>query len=213
MKQLEVNTRKDVTISDLVCSPNVILLAKQRTASNAKTGEVTTTVRYIEVCGVEKTDKLAIVQNLLKFCLSEFYVCDDLERDFADTNIKQQKLFNQFLSGDTIYRTDSTGKVSDALISEVPLRRTALNVKDYHTITTCKPENRKAAIYQHAKAILAQCAYRSMIIDKAATIDSEQAETPTETPKKPGRKRTRKAAGATLIIPTAPAIAAAPAAM
>lgn len=212
MKQLEVNTRKDVTISDLVCSPNVILLAKQRTTTSPK-GEVTTTVRYIEVCGVEKTDKLAIVQNLLKFCVAEFYVCNDLERDFAGTNIKQQKLFNQFLSGDTIYRTDSTGKVSDALISEVPLRRTALNVKDYHTITTCKPENRKAAIYQHAKAILAQCAYRSMIIDKAATIDSEQAETPTETPKKPGRKRTRKAAGATLIIPTAPAIAAAPAAM
>ena len=210
MKQLEVNTRKDVTINDLVCSPNVILLAKQRTTTSPK-GEVTTTVRYIEVCGVEKTDKLAIVQNLLKFCVAEFYVCDDLEKDFADTNIKQQKLFNQFLSGDTIYRTDSTGKVSDALISEVPLRRTALNVKSYHTITTCKPENRKAAIYQHAN--LAQCAYRSMIIDKAATIDSEQAETPTETPKKPGRKRTRKAAGATLIIPTAPAIAAAPAAM
>lgn len=208
MKQLVINVVKNTTINDLVCSPNVILLAKQTTTNNAKTGEVTTNVRYIEVCKVEKTDALTIVQSLLKFCIAEYFVCNDLEKDFADTNIKQRKLFNQFLSGNTIYRTNSDGKVANALVSEVPLSQTALKVKDYHTITTCKKENLKAAIYQHSKAILSQCKYLRMIIDKAETLDGETAEKqPTQTAAK--RKTTTTG---TTFVPTASAtMVAAPA--
>ena len=110
-----------------------------------------------------------------------------IEKDFADTNIKQRKLFNQFLSGNTIYRTNSEGKVSNALVSEVPFSQTALKVKDYHTITLCKKENLKAAIYQHSKAILSQCKYLRMIIDKAETLDAEQSAT-TEKPVQSKRK-------------------------
>ena len=189
MKQLSINVQKNVSINDLTCTPNVILLAKQSISTNAKTGEVTTSVRYIEVCKVEKTDGLTVVQNLLKYCIAEYFVCNDLQNDFADTNIKQRKIFNQFLSGNTIYRTNSEGKVSNALVSEVPLSQTALKVKDYHTITTCKKENLKAAIYQHAKAILAQCKYLRLIIDKAETLESDTVQTETETAK-PKRKTT-----------------------
>lgn len=184
MKQLAINVAKGVTISNLVCSPNVIVLAKQGTSTNVKTGEVTANVRYIEVCSIEKTEPLAIVQNLLKYCVAEYFVCNELEKDFADTKIKQRKLFNQFLSGNTIYRTNSEGKISNALVSEIPLSQTALKVRDYHTITTCKKENLKAAIYQHAKAILAQCKYLRLIINKAQTLDADPgtvAETKTAT--------------------------------
>lgn len=177
MKKLAINVAKNVTINDLVCTPNVILLAKQSTTANTKTGEVSTSVRYIEVCPVEKTEPLHIVQGLLRYCIAEYYVCNDLEKDFAGTNIKQRKLFNQFLSGNTIYRTNSEGKVSYALESEVPFSQTALKVKDYHTIATCKKENLKAAIYQHAKAILSQCRYPKLINDKAESIETEQGET------------------------------------
>lgn len=208
MRQLVINVAKDVTINDLVCSPNVILLAKQSTTTNAKTGETTTNVRYIEVCKVEKTDALTIVQSLLKFCIAEYFVCSDLEKDFADTNIKQRKLFNQFLSGNTIYRTNSEGKVSNALVSEVPFSQTALKVKDYHTITTCKKENLKAAIYQHSKAILSQCKYLRMIIDKAETLDATQS----ETTEKPAKRKTATTGTGTAFVPTAPAaMVAAPA--
>lgn len=208
MKQLVINVSKDVTINDLVCSPNVILLAKQSTTTNAKTGETTTNVRYIEVCKVEKTDALTIVQSLLKFCIAEYFVCSDLEKDFADTNIKQRKLFNQFLSGNTIYRTNSEGKVSNALVSEVPFSQTALKVKDYHTITTCKKENLKAAIYQHSKAILSQCKYLRMIIDKAETMDATQS----ATTEKPTKRKTATTGTGTAFVPTAPAaMVAAPA--
>lgn len=212
MKQLVINVVKNTTINDLVCSPNVILLAKQSTTNNAKTGEVTTNVRFIEVCKVEKTDALTIVQSLLKFCIAEYFVCNDLEKDFADTNIKQKKLFNQFLSGNTIYRTNSEGKVSNALVSEVPFSQTALKVKDYHTITMCKKENLKAAIYQHSKAILSQCKYLRMIIDKAETLDTEQSST-TEKPAQTKRKTATTGTGmGTAFVPTAPAaMVAAPA--
>lgn len=198
MKQLVINVVKNTTISDLVCSPNVILLAKQSTTNNAKTGEVTTNVRFIEVCKVEKTDALTIVQSLLKFCIAEYFVCNDLEKDFADTNIKQKKLFNQFLSGNTIYRTNSEGKVSNALVSEVPFSQTALKVKDYHTITLCKKENLKAAIYQHSKAILSQCKYLRMIIDKAETLDAEQSAT-TEKPVQSKRKTATTGTGSAFV--------------
>lgn len=214
MKQLAINVAKGVTINNLVCSPNVIVLAKQSTSTNVKTGEVTANVRYIEVCNIEKTEPLAIVQNLLKYCVAEYFVCNELEKDFADTKIKQRKLFNQFLSGNTIYRTNSEGKISNALVSEVPLSQTALKVRDYHTITTCKKENLKAAIYQHAKAILAQCKYLRLIINKAQTLDAEPetvAETKTATQTKAAsRRKTPIAApaggGASVAMVAAPAV-------
>lgn len=210
MKQLSINVAKGVTINDLSCTPNVILLAKQSTTTNAKTGEVTTNVRYIEVCKVEKTDALTIVQSLLKYCIAEYFVCNELEKDFADTNIKQRKLFNQFLSGNTIYRTNSEGKVANALVSEVPLSQTALKVKDYHAITMCKKENLKAAIYQHAKAILSQCRYLRLIIDKAESLDNIQTETKAEPEKRTHRKPATTAPALGGGIAAAPAMVAAP---
>lgn len=198
MKQLAINVQKNLSINELTCTPNVILLAKQSTTTNTKTGEVTTSVRYIEVCNVEKTDSLTIVQSLLKYCIAEYFVCNELERDFADTNIKQRKIFNQFLNGNTIYRTNAEGKVANALVSEVPFSQTALKVKDYHAITTCKKENLKAAIYQHSKAILSQCKYLRLIIDKAETLETEtaQSETTTEKTTTPKRKATASGIGA-----------------
>lgn len=203
MKQLAIHVAKDTTIANLAGTPNVILLAKQTTSTNAKTGAVTTNVRYIEVCKVEKTDSLAIVQSLLRYCIAEFDVCKELERDFAETNIKQRKIFNQFLSGNTIYRTNSEGKVSNALVSEVPLSQTALRVKDYHAIVTCEKKNQKATIYQHAKAILSQCRYLRLIIDRAETIEGETAELKRETA--PAKAKAAPAKSETAPAPTAEA--------
>ena len=165
------------------------------TSTNAKTGEVSTTVRYIEVCPIEKTDPLFIVQSVLKYIVAEFFVCKDLETDFAETNITQRKLFNQFLTGNTIYRTNSEGKIANALISEVPLNRTALRVQKTHAVVTCKPENRKAAIYQHAKAVRAQCAYISLIKDKAEAIDKDAEKSEAATASKPARRTAPTASG------------------
>lgn len=219
MKQLSINVAKNIAINELPCNPNMVVLAKQTTSTNAKTGEVTTTIRYIEVCRIEKSDSLHIVQNLLKYIVAEFFVCKDLETDFAETNIKQRKLFNQFLTGDTIYRTDASGKIASALVSEVPLNRTALRVQKTHNVVICKPENRKAAIYRHAKAVRAQCAYISLIKKEAEALDkdAETAETvavpetatATTTAPTPARARARTSRRRTEPTATAQATAAA----
>ncbi|MFR9543029.1 MAG: hypothetical protein SNJ29_13705 [Rikenellaceae bacterium] len=171
MKNLSINIAKNVAINDLACTPNTIVLAK-RTVSE-RNGEITTSVRYIEVCNVDKTDALTIVKSLLKYCVAEFLVCKEFEAEFADTNIKQRKLFNQFLSTNKIYRTNSEGKIVSAIESEVPLNQTALKVNNNHTIANCKKENLKAAIHQHAKAIVAQSKHISTITAKAETLETE----------------------------------------
>ena len=189
MKQLSINVAKNIKISDLVCTPNVILLAKQTISD--RNGDITTNIRYIEVCKVEKTDALTIVQSMLKYCIAEYFVCSDLENDFADTNIKQRKIFNQFLNTNTIYRTNAEGKITNALESEVPFSQTALKVKNTHTIANCKKDNLKAAIFQHSKAILSQCKYLRLIIDKVNVIDKELAKEP-KVPKAPKAPKVAK---------------------
>ena len=171
MKNLSINIAKNVVINDLVCTPNTVVLAKQTTTE--RNGEVTTSVRYIEVCSIDKTDSLTIVKSLLKYCIAEFFVCKEFETEFADTNIKQRKLFNQFLSTNKIYRTNSEGKIASAIESEVALNQTALKVNNNHTIANCKRENLRAAIHQHAKAIVAQSKHISTITAKAETLEAE----------------------------------------
>ena len=170
-------------MNELACTPNTIILAKQTISD--RNGEINTSIRYIEICQTEKTDGLTLVKTLLKYCIAEFLVCKDLENDFADTNIKQRKLFNQFLTTNKIYRTNAEGKIVSALESEIPFNQTALKVKDTHTIVTCKKENLNACIFQHAKAILAQSKYYSLINDKVAKLDkdSETVAPKVETPK------------------------------
>ncbi len=192
MKNLSINIAKNVVINDLVCTPNTVVLAKQTTTE--RNGEVTTTVRYIEVCSIDKTDSLTIVKSLLKYCIAEFFVCKEFETEFADTNIKQRKLFNQFLSTNKIYRTNSEGKIASAIESEVALNQTALKVNNNHTIANCKRENLKAAIHQHAKAIVAQSKHISTIVAKVETLETlETATTPATTPEvQQPQKRGRK---------------------
>lgn len=195
MKQLSLNIAKDTTIANLSgLTPNCIVLAKQTTSTNAKTGEVSTRVRYIEVCTTEKTDAKSIVQSVLRYIVAEFFVCNELEVTFAETNIKQRKLFNQFLNTKHIYRTNAEGKIVSKLESEVPLSQTGLRVNKTHAIVVCKPENRKAAIFQHATACIAQFRYLGLIIDKANELDAEP-ETTEKTETK-AKKAVRKAPSA-----------------
>lgn len=215
MKALEINTVKNVAINDLVCSPNVVVMLKQRISTNDR-GDVSSTIRYIELCPVTKTEPLALLQGVLRLYLAEFRVSKDFERTYKETNIKQCKIFRQFLNTNVLYRSDSQGKLADALISDVPFSQTAINVKDYHTLATCTKDNMKAAIYQHAKAILAQCQYKTLIIKEVKAIEKIEQATADTAPEKSTRKPstvTKPTTGATTYVSTPPAMVAAPAAM
>ena len=192
MKNLVINLVKNQVINDLVCTPNTIVLAKQTISE--RNGEITTSVRYIEVCQTEKTDSLTIIKSLLKYCIAEYFVCSEFETNFADTNIKQRKLFNQFLNTNKIYRTNAEGKIASAIESEIMLNQTALKVTNRHTITNCKKENLKAAIHQHAKAIVAQSKHISMIVKQVETLETLETETTKVETKAPAKVETKKVA-------------------
>ncbi|NDV63981.1 hypothetical protein [Bacteroides sp. 224] len=167
---LTINQIKNVAIENISFAPNSLVLLKVReTESN---GMINTTVNYIEVCELKDTKELTIVQNLLRYCLAEFNVSKGFESDFKETGIRQRRILQPFLNTKVLFRTDSTGKISRALISEIEFNKTAMNIKHNHAIVTAKPENTKAAIFQHSKAILAQCSYLSMIGKEVENIIS-----------------------------------------
>lgn len=189
---LTINSIKNVAIENIQFTPNTLVLLKQREHETGK-GEIETVINYIEVCELKDTKELTILQSLLRFCLAEFKVSKGFETEFKDTNIKQRRIIQPFLNTNVIFRTDSTGKISKALISEINFNKTALNIRDNHNICKCEPENLKAAIYQHSKAIFAQCSYISTICKTAEDIlkmfdlkDGETAKITKKSTKKDG---------------------------
>lgn len=192
---LELTSIKNVAIENITFTANCLVLLKQRERETGK-GEIETVVNYIEVCELKDTKELTILQSLLRFCLAEFKVSKGFENEYKDTNIKQRRVIQPFLNTNVIFRTDSNGKISKALISEVNFNRTALNIRENHNICKCEPENLKAAIYQHSKAIFAQCSYISTICKTAEDIlkmfDLKNGET-TKVSKKAAKKESKEA--------------------
>lgn len=172
MANLVTTTVKNVSIENIKFSANVIVLAKQSTSVSAN-GVVTNTVKYIEIGSLKDTKELSIIKELLKYCLAEYKATKELQSEIKDTNISVRKnVISPFLSTNVIFRTDSDGKISKAIISDVALNKTALNIKDTHTLSYCIPANLKAAIHNHANVVLKQCTIISDIIKHANLITS-----------------------------------------
>jgi hypothetical protein len=159
---LQINKVQNVNLTNIHFSKNSLVLIKTK-ESVTNSGSVNTSISYIEVCELKDTKELTIIESLLKNCLAEFRVANAFEVSFNDTNIKQQRILAPFLNTQVIFRTDSEGKLSRALVSEIPFNKTALVIKGKHTIMNCESKNLKACIYKHSQAILAQCSYLSLI--------------------------------------------------
>lgn len=187
---LQINSIKNVTLENIKFNANQLVLLKIRENANS-TGEVETTINYIEICELKDTKDLTAIQELLKMCVAEFRVAKGFESDYKETGITQKRMIQPFLNTNVIFKTDSCGKISKAVISEIPLNKTALNVKLNHNIMKCETKNLKAAIYQHSKAVLAQCSYISLVDKELSTIQALCKESTTATvTRKPKSKST-----------------------
>lgn len=187
---LQINSIKNVTLENIKFNANQLVLLKIRENANS-TGEVETTINYIEICELKDTKDLTAIQELLKMCVAEFRVAKGFESDYKETGITQKRMIQPFLNTNVIFKTDSCGKISKAVISEIPLNKTALNVKLNHNIMKCETKNLKAAIYQHSKAVLAQCSYISLVDKELSTIQALCKESTTATVvRKPKSKST-----------------------
>ncbi|MDR0750181.1 MAG: HEAT repeat domain-containing protein, partial [Tannerellaceae bacterium] len=173
---LQVTQIKNVSVENIKFKKHTLVLLKvsQRPTNS---GNLNTTIKYIEVCELKNYKSITLIMSLLTCCLAEFRVCQAFEKEFSDIGLKQKQILQPFLNTNVIFRTNSEGKISGALISEVNLNATAFNIRNKHTIATVESKNLKAAIHKHAKAILAQCQWTYQSVGFVTVHDDSNHDT------------------------------------
>lgn len=168
---LQINELKNVSVNNIQFTANNIVLLKQTERTN-KAGEVNTTIKYVELANVPNNNETKMLIQVLKVLLAEYKAVNDNKSTFEAANVKVNLQIRQLLSNNfVIWKTNNDGKLSKAIVSEIPLNKTALYLKDTHTLLQAKKENLKAALYNHAKAVLMQCSYFSLVSASLQAID------------------------------------------
>ena len=145
----------------------------------------------IVVTDLRKISVIDMVQHLLFALVAEYKARKEFECKYSkfeltnkvkeDSNVKAMNLFKSYLSTSTIYRVNGNGDIvcGVKLTGNLTLRDTALKINDKHLLATCKKENLKAVLYQHAKAIAAQFQYidniKIMIKELITTTSTEKS--------------------------------------
>jgi hypothetical protein len=189
---LSINQVKNVALENITFPANSVILMRysERETNN---GGIDTTIKYIAIDGVKDTKTITAVKVLLAALIAEFKTMQEFNSEFATikdngkviserSGIQAKRIITPFLSGNTIYRTDSDGKLSGALECEkgVRLRDTALNVRSNQAVTTLNHGELRAAIHNQSAAIVKQARYLTTI-DQIKTailiaISDEKAE-------------------------------------
>lgn len=186
---LSITSVKNVSLENIVFPANSVILIKYSERETAN-GTIDTTTKFVAIDGVKDTKQITAVKVLLSALLAEFKTMQAFNKEFAtikDDNgktiseksgIQAKRIITPFLSGNTIFRTDSNGKLSGALKCEdgVKLRDTALNVRNNQAITNVSGANLKAAIHNQANAIVKQSNYLTTIDEMKNAILSELEE-------------------------------------
>lgn len=159
---------------------NAAVLLKTRTN---KDGEQVT--EFLAVEGVKSPKPIDIVLPLLALYVADMRARNDFREQYGaayvlngepvKSGITAKSLFTRFLSANAIYKSDNNGELTKGLTLDdgLTLKNTALKVSVKHAVYSADGQHISAAMYLHAKAIIAQC---TMITN----IATEQARTMTE---------------------------------
>lgn len=204
---LQVTSVKNVSLENVQFPANSVVLLKYTERENAN-GTIDTTIKFVAVDGVKDTKQITSVKVLLSALIAEYKTIQEFNKEFAtikDENgqvitdksgIQAKRIISPFLSGNTIYKTDSNGTLSGALECEkgVKLRDTALNIRNNQAVTTATGANLKAAIHNQANAIVKQSNYLTTIDEMKNAILAELAEEKAKKQKKQAEETSEKAA-------------------
>lgn len=204
---LQVTSVKNVSLENVQFPANSVVLLKYTERENAN-GTIDTTIKFVAVDGVKDTKQITSVKVLLSALIAEYKTIQEFNKEFAtikDTDgkvitdksgIQAKRIISPFLSGNTIYKTDSNGTLSGALECEkgVKLRDTALNIRNNQAVTTATGANLKAAIHNQANAIVKQSKYLTTIDEMKNAILAELAEEKAKKQKKQAEETSDKAA-------------------
>ena len=173
----------------LIDNENIETLTLSKEFANSVfIGKITgNTKRYlngIAITDLRKVTPLDLVKHLLFGLVAEFKTRKQFEANYTNKKIADEtetlkvealKLLKSYLNTSTIYRINDRGQIVCGLrlAGSLSLRDTALKISDQHLLATCKKENLKAVLHEHAKAVTAQFQY----INDIATMIKELATT------------------------------------
>lgn len=177
--------------TDAMPANAAILLRNCRKRIDGKLVEVT---EFMAVTGVRRTKGDSIMLPLLALMVADAKVRNGFATEFGsvtvngkkiDTKLVAKSTFTRWLSGESVYKTDSDGALSSELTVDdgMLLKHTALNVRKTSPLLTAEDDELTELLKLNAKAIAKQANLRSLIFKKAESIFNAadgQADTDTQ---------------------------------
>lgn len=157
-------------------------------------GELVEVTEFMAVTGVRRTKGDSIMLPLLALMVADAKVRNGFATEFGsvtvngkkiDTKLVAKSTFTRWLSGESVYKTDSDGTLSSELTVDdgMLLKDTALNVGKTSPLLTAEDDELTELLKLNAKAIAKQANLRSLIFKKAKSIFNAangQADTDTQ---------------------------------
>lgn len=157
-------------------------------------GELVEVTEFMAVTGVRRTKGDSIMLPLLALMVADAKVRDGFATEFGSVTVNGEKIdtklvakstFTRWLSGESVYKTDSDGALSSELTVDdgMLLKDTALNVGKTSPLLTAEGDELTELLKLNAKAIAKQANLRSLIFKKAKSIFNAangQADTDTQ---------------------------------
>lgn len=177
--------------TDAMPANAAILLRNCRKCIDGKLVEVT---EFMAVTGVRRTKGDSIMLPLLALMVADAKVRNGFATEFGsvtvngkkiDTKLVAKSTFTRWLSGESVYKTDSDGTFSSELTVDdgMLLKHTALNVRKTSPLLTAEGDELTELLKLNAKAIAKQANLRPLIFKKAKSIFNAadgQADTDTQ---------------------------------
>lgn len=163
---------------------NSVVLVKETATTNKKTGETKFSVSVLPVCEYSENDNNGkIIRNVLNTFVAQYKVDAELS-DLYNIVYNDKKAhvtlsFATMLNTTAIYTVDNDGKVTTAVISDIPLNKTALKITENMNILTASNTEKKRVINAQTTLVINQAKYLRNINDvakgKAMHVESVDA--------------------------------------
>lgn len=164
-----------------------------RNAKKRIDGEMREITEFMAVEGVRRTSGDGIILPLLALMVADAQERNGFATAFKivvvngeeiATKLTAKSTFTRWLAGDVVYKTDSEGKLKNALTLDegLLLRHTNLNVKKTSPLLTAEGEALSALLKTTAKAIAKQANLRTAIFAKAESMYNAAVGNISETP-------------------------------
>lgn len=152
-----------------------------RNAKKRIDGEMKETTEFMAIEGVRRASGDGILLPLLALMVADAQERNGFATAFKivvvngeeiETKLTAKSTFTRWLAGNVVYKTDSDGKLKNALTLDdgLLLRHTSLNVKKTSPLLTAEGETLSALLKTTAKAIAKQANLRTSILAKAESM-------------------------------------------